>query len=291
MPNLPVMKLAMLALAALQGADAFVAGMGRAVWPFSTSSPAVRMQQNQWLKEITPDSSLAQKIESLTRKTWQFNDAKRNLVQVAVVSEGRPINADFELWIGPDWTPFSLKAYSENGQVRPIQTLIGTRNQAAMLAIRNVGDSEFPFTAAANYAGEALQQGLEEALSAPKQRKQNVDGAGSIKFHTVDADTSQAELVLMTDGRQLNAKVELLNAPNNAKQTVEVFTNNGLLNALYLRFDTPDAGDVIRVINQAPVEFPFKMYVNEIGGGAPVAEAPAVEAAEEEAPAIKPSKD
>ena len=37
-------------------------------------------------------------------------------------------------------------------------------------------------------------------------------------------------MVPKADGKQLNARVELLNAPNNPKQTFEVFTNNGELN-------------------------------------------------------------
>ena len=62
------------------------------------------------------------------------------------------MHADVCLWLGPDWTPFTLKAYSEDGKTRPIQTLIGTRNKAAMIEVRNVFESEFPFKAASNYA-------------------------------------------------------------------------------------------------------------------------------------------
>ena len=57
-----------------------------------------------------------------------------------LTSEGRPVNAEIQLWLGPDWTPFSLKAYSEDGKLRPIQTLVGTRNTAAMIEVRNVGE-------------------------------------------------------------------------------------------------------------------------------------------------------
>ena len=65
---------------------------------------------------------------------------------MAVTSEGRPVNADIQLWLGPDWTPFTLKAYSEGGNSRPIPTLVGTRTKAAMIEVRNVGEYESPFT-------------------------------------------------------------------------------------------------------------------------------------------------
>ena len=62
--------------------------------------------------------------------------------------------------------------------------------------------------------------------------------------------------MLNTDGKQLNARVELLNAPNNPKQTFEVFTNNGELNSLCVCFNIVDAGNTVRIVNLAPVEFP-----------------------------------
>ena len=40
----------------------------------------------------------------------------------------------------------------EDGKLRPIQTLVGTRNKAAMIEVRNVGEYEFPFKAASSYA-------------------------------------------------------------------------------------------------------------------------------------------
>ena len=91
-----------------------------------------------------------------TPKTWSFNNLAKDRVQVALTSEGRPVNAEIQLWLGPDWTPFSLKAYSEDGKLRPIQTLVGTRNTAAMIEVRNVGEYEFPFSAASDYAKGAM---------------------------------------------------------------------------------------------------------------------------------------
>ena len=88
------------------------------------------------MKDITPDGKLSQRIEGKTRKTWKFNDVSRDRVQLALTSTGRPVNADVQLWLGPDWTPMKLKTYSEDGNLRPVQTLIGTRNKAAMVEVR-----------------------------------------------------------------------------------------------------------------------------------------------------------
>jgi len=212
------------------------------------------------IKEISPDGALVQRVEGKTRKTWKFNDSSKDRVQVALTSEGRPMNADIQLWLGPDWTPFSLKAYSEDGKSRPIQTLVGTRNKAAMVEVRNIGEYEFPFKAASNYAaGPMATLPAEIPASTAGER---VDG-GALRSFPLDPNTNQLEVVLKTDGRQLNAKIELLNGPNNPKQTYEVFTNNGELNSLCVAFNTPDAGTTVRIVNLATVEFPCYIHLKE----------------------------
>ena len=207
--------------------------------PFVASDTAT-----SWgITNVSPDGRLVQRVEGKTRKTWKFNDYSQDRVHVALASEGRPMNADIQLWLGPDWTPFTLKAYSEDGKARPIQTVVGTRNKAATIEVRNVGEYEFPFSAASNYAQGAMAT-IPVDIPATTDGTQ-VDG-GALRSFPIDPMTEQLEVVLKTDGRQLNARIELLNAPNNPKQTYEVFTNNGELNSLCLGFNTPDPGSTIR---------------------------------------------
>jgi len=257
-----VIATAVAGLALLQGTEAFnVAAPKGAV----SARAGVRMQgavASAWdMKEITPDGSLAQRIEGNTRKTWKFNDLSKDRVQVALTSEGRPMKADIQLWLGPDWTPFTMKAYSEDGKLRPIQTLVGTRNKAAMIEVRNVGEYEFPFKAASNYAKGAMEK-LPAEIPATTSGDR-VDG-GALRSFSLNPATQQLEVVLNTDGKQLNARVELLNAPNNPKQTFECFTNNGELNSLCVCFNTPDPGTTVRIVNLAPVEFPCYIHLKEI---------------------------
>jgi len=251
-----------LALTTFQGAAAFHAGAARPAVAMRSSVSMADATISKWdIKEISPDGSLVQRVEGKTRKTWKFNDYSQDRVQVAVASEGRPVNADLQLWLGPDWTPFSMKAYSEDGKERPIQTLIGTRNKAAMIEVRNVGEYEFPFMAASNYAKGPMAS-LPQEIPATTSGER-LDG-GALRSYPIDAATDQLEVVLCTSGQQLNARIELLNAPNNPKQTFECFTNNGELNSLCVCFNTPDAGNTVRIVNLAPVEFPLYIHLNEI---------------------------
>ena len=202
--------------------------------------------------------SPVQRIEGQTRRTFSFGDISRDVVQVAVKTEGRPMKADIELWIGPDWTPMTLKTYSEDGLVRPVQTLVGTRNKAANVEIRNTGPYEFPVSAACNYAKPPLsdiRNRLPEMMDA-----RYVEG-GAVYSVPFAPDVEQVQVLLNTETRQLNARVELLNGPNNPKQQFEIFTNNGVLNSLYLVINTPGSGNTVRITNIAPLEFPCKAYV------------------------------
>jgi len=246
------------AIAALNGVSAFTAAP--AVRP-SVAMSNVNMATAWAIKDISPDGSLVQRVEGKTRKTWKFNDLTKDRVQVALTSEGRPVNADIQLWLGPDWTPMSMKAYSEDGKLRPVQTLIGTRNKAAMIEVRNVGEYEFPFKAASNYAeGEMMTLPQEIPATTAGER---VDG-GALRSYPLDPTSDQLEVVLNTEGKQLHARIELLNAPNNPKQTFEIFTNNGELNSLCVGFNLPDAGNTVRIVNLAPVEFPCYIHLKEM---------------------------
>jgi hypothetical protein len=256
----------MLLLLALDGAFAFTAG-GRAfsalnVHASRSGAAPISMAESGWdMKEITPDGSLVQRVEGMTRKTWKFNDLSKDRVQIALNSEGRPVNADIQLWLGPDWTPFTMKAYSEDGKLRPIQTLVGTRNKAAMIEVRNVGEYEFPFNAASNYASDAMAKVPQDIPASTDGER--VDG-GALRSFVLEPSVEKLEVVLNTDGKQLNARVEILNAPNNPKQTFEVFTNNGELNSLCVCFNCPDEGNTVRIVNLAPVEFPCYIHLNKI---------------------------
>jgi hypothetical protein len=213
------------------------------------------------LEDITPDGSLTQRVEGKTRKTWKFNDRTKDRVQIGVASEGRPVHADIQLWIGPDWTPCNIKSYTEDGKLRPIQTIVGTRNKDAMIEVRNNGEYEFPLLAASNYPKGDLAT-LHNTIPESTEGER-VDGQALTSLMP-DSSAQQVEVVLKTDGRQLNARIELLNAPNNPKQTFETFTNNGELNSLVVCFNIVDSQTTIRVVNLAPVEFPLYVHLNQL---------------------------
>jgi hypothetical protein len=70
--------------------------------------------------------------------------------------------------------------------------------------------------------------------------------------------------MISTDKLMLKAKIELLNGPNNIKQSFQIYTQSGSVSALYVVFNTPGSGNTVRVTNIAPLEFPCRAYMSPV---------------------------
>jgi len=218
-------------------------------------SPGVVSKTEGWeIEKISPRV----RIEGQSRHTYSMQDASKEVVQIAMKSpNGRPVDADVELWIGPDWTPVKVNCHSENASEYSIQTLLGTRNQPSNVEIFNNGNHAYPIDAACSYALPAL---AEQRMSIKEEEGTYLEG-GAIKMAPIPSNVEEAQVLIETEGKQLNAMIEMLNGPNNVKVNYEIFTNNGQLNSLFVVFETPADGNAIRIRNLAPMEFPCKFYI------------------------------
>lgn len=218
-------------------------------------SPGYTSKTSDWeIEKISPNVN----IQGTSRHTWNMADHTKEMVQVCLQSDaGRPLLTDIQLWIGPDWTPVTIHAHSDDGSHYPIQTLVGTRNKSANLEVRNTGPGTMPIKAAVSYAIDPLASARDKVAN---EAEGVLMEGGSVHHVSFPAEISQLHVLLKTEGKQLNAKIELLNGPNNIKQEFEVFTNNGELNSLFVAFDTHGDGNSIRVKNLAPFEYPCTLY-------------------------------
>ena len=167
---------------------------------------------------VAADSAIL--VQGGSLRTWSYRSPSVEQVQVVLSTEGRPLDADIELWHGPDNTPCKMRVYVEDGQLRPFSAVIETPRGPNTVAIRNIGQLEFPI--AANVIADAVDNPTAECVSAS-----TIIQGGALRTYPFDPTVDSVQVLLKTDGRPLNARIELLQGPNNNKQVIELYTEDG----------------------------------------------------------------
>merc|ERR1712094_98514 len=101
-------------------------------------------------------------VQGGSLRTWSYKSPAVEQVQVLLSTEGRPLDADIELWHGPDNTPVKMRVYVENGLLRPFSAVIETPRGPNTVAVRNIGQIEFPI--AANVVADDVDIPSEDCL-------------------------------------------------------------------------------------------------------------------------------
>ena len=240
---------------------------GSLLAPIGSSSPLARSRGNfdaprgfidaPSLAEIWDNSSPVI-VQGGSLRTWSFSNPMIDAVQVLLKTEGRPLDADVELWNGPDNTPQKMRIYLEDGALRTFNTVIGTPRGPNTVAIRNIGQLEFPLDAVVR---PDMNDGLAISIASTATRSEVIQG-GSVRTFPFNPMVTSICIILKTDGRPMNARIELLQGPNNNKQVVELYTEDGLDRPFFAIIETPGAGNVVRIVNSAPLEFPIYASVD-----------------------------
>lgn len=224
--------------------------------PPKTSSPGSEQQ--------APDSTSVWErrtptmVQGGSLRTWSFATHLLNTVQVHLRTDGRPMNANVDLWQGPDNNPQRMAVYVEDGAVRPFKCFMATPFGMNTVSIRNTAQLEYPLQAVLE-AGPMV--GAQEQLDRLMSAKSKTIQGGAVFTKPFNPNVQSVQLYLTTDGRPLNCRIELLQGPNNIKECLEVYTEDGAVRPLYLIMETPGVGNVVRIVNTATVEFPIEAIV------------------------------
>lgn len=225
--------------------------------PTKAGAASAQDIQKVW-EESTPIT-----VQGGSLRTWSFMSAAVERVQVILKTEGRPLNADVELWQGPDNTPQKMAVYLEDGDLRPFCAVIESPRGSNTVAVRNTAHMEFPLAASVepDIVGVA-SPGLAAAAGELYRKKGKVVQGGAIQTYPFEPNVASVSVLLKTDGRPLNSRVELLQGPNNNKQVIEVYTEDGYERPFFMVVATPGSGNVVRLCNTATVEFPMTVAVD-----------------------------
>eukprot|EP00980_Cylindrotheca_fusiformis_P002604 scaffold618_cov130-Cylindrotheca_fusiformis.AAC.8 len=201
-----------------------------------------------------PPPELPSEIQGESLKTWSFPSQITERVRVSMSTEGRPLNAEIDLWQGPDNEPQKLRVYVEDGKSREFSCVVETPRAPNTVCVRNTAHMEFPLLASVEPLGPSFQPDFADGVARTVQ-------GGALRTYAFEPDVVSVQVLLQTDGRPLNSRIELLQGPNNIKQVMEVYTEDGLERPFFTLIDTPGAGNVVRVVNTATMEFPLTAMV------------------------------
>merc|ERR1719389_702615 len=107
------------------------------------SAPVMQYQRGPSVATSKPSIQ----IQGETLRTWAFKSPAVETVQVELGTEGRPLEATLEVWNAAGNTPFQARVYSEDGELRPISATLEIPRGPSTVAIRNIGQMEFPLSA------------------------------------------------------------------------------------------------------------------------------------------------
>lgn len=214
----------------------------------------IALQQGPVSDEIWVNSPSAL-IQGNTLKTWDLGDEGVQRVQLSLRSEGRPINANVELWHTPSYVPTKFRIYTEDGLIRPVDAIIETPKHPKTVAVFNEGPIEFPFEA------NVADTGCGTAYDSLKDVEPQLVQGSALTSYTFGSEVESVQVLLKTSERNMKAKIELTQGPNQVKQYIEIYASVGYKNPFYAIIKTPGPNTAIRVINQNTVEFPFDAWV------------------------------
>lgn len=121
------------------------------------------------------------------------------------------------------------------------------------------GNLEFPLYAGVEPATK--NNGLWDLGDIPPLTLSRTVQGGAVFTEPFPASVESIQVLLKTDGRPLNARIELLQGPNNNKQVVELYSEDGYERPFLALVETPGTGNVIRIVNTATMEFPLTASV------------------------------
>jgi hypothetical protein len=205
-----------------------------------------------------------------TVRTWDIPPEAERL-SYYIRTNGRPLKALVELWVGPIRRIHSVNIESEDGDMTPFRAMLKFKPGTKTLKISTTGSHEFPLEFGAEVPNAQRMQDTWAATqkvfdTSPKTTVQGGStegGGGSVRYFNIPDDVETTQMVLWSRDigkRTVKAKIEVLQGPNSVRQLYDLHCG-GSTQPYHCIIPTPGTGWTIRVIATNYMEFPFHAVV------------------------------
>lgn len=190
-----------------------------------------------------------------------------NKCQMLFTTDGRPMKAEANLWLGPIRVVHTIKIDMEDGAKTPYQSTITFKKFGQVLKVSTSDSLEFPMLAGVYVPNptraEELQRNTEEVFdnATPDQKKRiqggsTLGGGGAIRYWNIPPNVQSVQVLGWSKDvgkKSFKLKVEVLQGPNNIKQGF-FLQCGGSTQPYHGVIQTPGPGNVIRITNQKFLE-------------------------------------
>lgn len=156
-----------------------------------------------------------------------------------------------------------MAVYSEDGRARPFRCFMATPYVGNSISIRNTNTLEYPLQAILEGGKVGMDDPeTQEKMQRLQETKPKICQGGAVITERFEPEVQSVQVFLQSEGRPLQCRIELIQGPNNVKQVMEVYTEEGSTRPFYTIIETPGYGTgVVRIINSSTLEFPFTATV------------------------------
>ncbi|KAL3902411.1 MAG: hypothetical protein SGPRY_012079 [Prymnesium sp.] len=230
-------------------------------------------------------------LHSGSLRTWSYNSPAVEEVMVVLTTDDETLDAEIELWHGPDQTPCTMRLQLGKGDVRPFTTVLRPLFGPHTVAIRNIGndvestlsarliawDVESPsdkcvsstvIIEGASIRTYPLEPYVESVEAKPREPSSLEDAERSDGHRLLlyirriggldDLSVASVQILVTNEGCwALDARIELLLGGSLHKQFIDLYTEDGCERPFYCIIETPGTGNAVRVVNTAVEGFPM----------------------------------
>ena len=189
-------------------------------------------------------------LEGREEHTWSYDSPPVDQVQVVIGTEDGTYEADVELFSENGGIPCKMTVWAAEGPVRPFSAVLETPRGLSTLAVRNLGD--FQDTVAASVVVNEVDMPSPDCLDCSVM----IEGM-DVRSIPCDLAVDSVQVALRTDGRPLDAKIEVVQGRGEVVQVIDLYTEEAFVRPFFCLVETPGPRTEIRIINNSPIEFPL----------------------------------